>query len=371
MPPDPAPSNANEAADVRLIGIRKSFGGSEAVRGIDLAVRRGEFFSLLGPSGCGKTTTLRMIAGLERPSAGDIFIRSQRVNDVPINRRPTNLIFQRLALFPHLDVFDNIAFGLRLQRLPKAEIRRRVGEMLDVVHLSGFESRAVASLSGGQQQRVAIARAVVNQPAVLLLDEPLGALDLKLQIRLQEELKRIQRQLGITFVYVTHNQTEALTMSDRIAVMNDGRIEQLGPPASLYRSPRTTFVASFIGQTNLLRGPVRRTGDGKALVHVGGLDFLVPGEAADGQEATISVRPEQLRPAPPGSTWRGARLVVADATFLGVTILYRLRRPDGGTLLMQTIAGGNPAETGAALDVGWDEDAAVALRETSLPEDEA
>jgi ABC-type Fe3+/spermidine/putrescine transport system ATPase subunit len=350
--------------DVRLSGLVKRYGETEVVKGIDLSIRRGELFSLLGPSGCGKTTTLRMIAGLETPSAGDVAIRGRSMRNVPINRRPTNLVFQKLALFPHLDVFENIAFGLKLKRLAAGEIRRRVADMLAVVRLDGFERRAVAQLSGGQQQRVAIARALVNEPAVLLLDEPLGALDLKLQIHMQEELKRIQRALGTTFIYVTHNQSEALSLSDRLAVMNEGRIEQIGPPAEIYLRPRTTFVASFVGQTNLLEGRIARLEGGAMLVEAGELSFRLaasPG-AAIGDLLFLSLRPERLRPLPPGATApRSARFRIAAATFLGTTILYELRRSDGGILLMQALADAGMAAPGSEIVVGWNDEDAVPL----------
>ena len=217
-------------AGVVLRSVEKFFGYDRIVKSINLTIKHGEFFSLLGPSGCGTTTTLRIIAGLETPSAGDVIIGNKRMNDTPINRRPTHLVFQKHALFPHLNVFENIAFGLKLKRVSAKEIMRRVSDILDVVNLPGTENRSVAELSGGQQQRVAIARALVNEPDVLLLDEPLGALDFKLQLHLQRELKRIQRATGTTFIYVTHNQAEALSLSDRLAIMNNGIIEQIGTP---------------------------------------------------------------------------------------------------------------------------------------------
>ena len=359
--------------DVRLAGVTKRYGAVTVVKGIDLAIRRGEFFSLLGPSGCGKTTILRMIAGLETIGGGELSIRGQVMNDVPINRRPTNLVFQKLALFPHLDVFENIAFGLRLKRLPGAEIRQGVMNMLEVVRLGGFERRMIASLSGGQQQRVAIARALVNQPAVLLLDEPLGALDLKLQIHMQAELKRIQRQLGITFIYVTHNQDEALTLSDRIAVMNDGSIEQIGPPTELYLRPATTFVASFVGQTNMLKADIVQVADNMMELRSGALSFRLPAphDARPGETITLSLRPERLRilggdaVAP-----RSARMRVIDATFLGATVLYRLRHADDRVLLLQAMADTPMVQPGSDVMVGWQDDAAVTLTETTIATDD-
>src|SRR5688572_31685243 len=241
---------------VNLASISKSYGDVQAVRSLDLDITRGEFFTLLGPSGCGKTTTLRVIAGFEEPDAGSVLIDGVDVDGVPPFKRPTNTVFQSYALFPHLSVEDNVAFGLRRKGVPKDEVRRRVGQELERVGLSAEAKRKPRQLSGGQQQRVALARALINRPAVLLLDEPLGALDLKLRKGLQLELKRIQREVGITFVYVTHDQEEALTMSDRIAVMNRGVVEQVSDPETVYERPATTFVAGFIGVSNLMPGEV-------------------------------------------------------------------------------------------------------------------
>ena len=353
-----------QADDVVLSGVEKRFGGAAVVRDMDLTIRKGEFFSLLGPSGCGKTTTLRMIAGLEEPTAGTISIRGARMNGVPINRRPTNLVFQKLALFPHLSVWDNVAFGLKLKKLPAAEIRARVGEMLDMVRLDGFESRAVTSLSGGQQQRVAIARAVVNKPAVLLLDEPLGALDLKLQTHLQEELRRIQRALAMTFVYVTHNQTEAMAMSDRIGVMNAGLLEQVGAPADLYLRPKTEFVAGFVGQTNLITGRVTAVDDETVTIEALGLTFAARRREGiePGQTVTFSLRPEQVKLAPAGGA--GAQLPLADATFFGATATYRLKAP-GGILTAQTQGELQMPAAGQTVTATWSPDAVILLKENA------
>jgi spermidine/putrescine transport system ATP-binding protein len=244
------------APSVRLRGVTKRFGDFAAVREMDLDIPKGEFFTLLGPSGCGKTTTLRMVAGFEEPSEGTVLLDGDDVTGLPAFKRPTNTVFQSYALFPHLSVERNVAFGLERKRVSKEEVRRRVGEELERVGLAAEAKRKPRQLSGGQQQRVALARALVNRPAVLLLDEPLGALDLKLRKQLQVELKRIQQEVGITFVYVTHDQEEALTMSDRIAVMNRGVIEQLGEPEAIYERPKTTFVAGFIGVSNLMPGEV-------------------------------------------------------------------------------------------------------------------
>ena len=246
-----APDHSS-APSVELRGVRKSFGDFVAVAGIDLTVGRGEFLTLLGPSGCGKTTTLRMIGGFELPSAGEIRIGGQSMTNLPPHKRPVNTVFQSYALFPHLTVGQNIAYGLEMSGVPKPERTKRVGEALDLVRLPHVENRKPSELSGGQQQRVALARALVNRPQVLLLDEPLGALDLKLRKAMQLELKQLNHEVGATFIYVTHDQEEALTMSDRIAVMSEGRILQLGSPEDIYEHPRTRFVADFIGQTNFL-----------------------------------------------------------------------------------------------------------------------
>ncbi|HSK21563.1 MAG TPA: ABC transporter ATP-binding protein [Egicoccus sp.] len=284
-------STQNPAAAVTLQRVSKRFDDVTAVDDVDLQVADGEFFSLLGPSGCGKTTTLRMIAGFEYPTAGSIRIFDDEVGLEPPNKRPVNTVFQSYALFPHMTVAQNIAFGLQMREVDKAEIGRRVAEMVELVQLQGREDRKPKQLSGGQQQRVALARALVNHPKVLLLDEPLGALDLKLRQAMQLELKQLQERVGITFVYVTHDQEEALTMSDRIAVMDGGRLLQVGSPQEIYDRPRTRFVADFIGDTNLLAATVvdahtARLGDGSPV--------RVACTAPAGSAVTIAIRPEQL-----------------------------------------------------------------------------
>ncbi len=301
MDPDGDHSAAPAAAEgdvpsVELEGVTKRFGDLTAVRDTDLSLRRGEFFTLLGPSGCGKTTTLRMVAGFEQPSEGRVLLDGVDATGLPPFRRPTNTVFQSYALFPHLNVEDNVAFGLRRKRVPKAEVGRRVAEELERVGLQRETKRKPRQLSGGQQQRVALARALVNRPAVLLLDEPLGALDLKLRKGLQLELKSIQREVGITFMYVTHDQEEALTMSDRIAVMNHGVIQQMGPPQEIYERPATEFVAGFIGVSNLMPGVVSATGDGWAELQLdsGPLVRASGNALRPGERIHAVVRPEKL-----------------------------------------------------------------------------
>src|SRR5690348_6301726 len=261
--------------EVKLISLVKKFGDFTAVDGIDLEMPAGEFFSMLGPSGCGKTTTLRMIAGFEQPTEGRILLDGEDMAFTPPHKRNVNTVFQNYALFPHLNVFDNVAFGLRRQKVGKQELRQRVGEALGLVQLNGFEKRKPGQMSGGQQQRVALARALVLKPAVLLLDEPLGALDAKLRKALQIELKSLQQQVGITFVYVTHDQEEALTMSDRIAVMADGRVEQIGPPQEVYEAPETVFVADFLGVSNLMAAMAQGADSaGRCRVRLGDFELL-------------------------------------------------------------------------------------------------
>lgn len=281
---------------VQLKNVDKRFGDNLVVKNINMEVKQGEFLTLLGPSGCGKTTTLRMIAGFEEPSAGDVLIDGTSVRGVPPHKRDVNTVFQSYALFPHMTVYDNIAFGLKMKKAGKSEIETRVMEALKLVQLEGFASRKPDQMSGGQQQRVAIARALVNNPKVLLLDEPLGALDLKLRKQMQVELKHLQEQLGITFIYVTHDQEEALTMSDRVAVMNDGVIEQLGAPDEIYERPTSRFVADFIGETNLFEGTVVELNDTYAYIDLAG--HKIPVLHEDGlnvsDAATIAIRPERL-----------------------------------------------------------------------------
>jgi spermidine/putrescine transport system ATP-binding protein len=310
---------------VRLEQVSKAFGDFEAVRALDLDIASGEFFTLLGPSGCGKTTTLRMIAGFEDPTSGRVLIDGEDVAALPAHRRPTNTVFQSYALFPHLSVAENVAFGLRRHKVAGDEISSRVSEELERVGLAREANRRPSQLSGGQQQRVALARAIVNRPKVLLLDEPLGALDLKLRKGLQIELKGIQREVGITFVYVTHDQEEALTMSDRIAVMNHGRIEQCAPPEEIYERPTTTFVAGFIGVSNLMPGKVGpRSGAGASVRLDTGVEVVANVDGlSEGDRCHAVVRPEKLRIDANGSRspdgWPSVDGVVQSSVFLGTS----------------------------------------------------
>src|SRR3989441_961998 len=287
----------SQSIAIALEGVSKRFGKVGAVHDVNLAIAEGEFFSLLGPSGCGKTTTLRMIAGFEVPDEGRIVLQGKDVTSVTPNRRPVNMVFQQYALFPHMSIYDNIAFGLKVQRVPRAEHHPRVNEMLRVVELEGLERRRPRQLSGGQQQRVALARALVNRPAALLLDEPLGALDVKLRKQMQLELKRIQTELGTTFVYVTHDQDEALAMSDRIAVMNGGRVEQIGTPREMYEQPQTAFVADFIGSLNAIDVKVDELVGGFALSRFGTNERVVVPVTSGyrtGDAVRVAVRPERV-----------------------------------------------------------------------------
>lgn len=281
--------------DIQLSRVTKRFGRVTAVDKVSFTVQQGSFFSLLGPSGCGKTTILRMISGFEEPSEGEILISGRPMTGVPAYRRPTNLVFQHLSLFPHLSVSENIGFGLEMKKAAKPAIRREVAAMLELIELPGFGDRRIHQLSGGQQQRVAIARALINKPTVVLLDEPLGALDLKLRNQMQLELKRIQREVGTTFVYVTHDQGEAITMSDHMAVMNQGRVEQIGPCEEIYDRPQTAFVAGFIGETNFLDGEVEGSPDGGALVRAHGLRIVTASDGISSGPVTLCVRPEKIR----------------------------------------------------------------------------
>ncbi|RSS55845.1 ABC transporter ATP-binding protein [Streptomyces sp. WAC01280] len=374
----------NTGGDVRLTGISKAYGSFTAVHPLDLTVPQGSFFALLGASGCGKTTTLRMIAGLEDPSTGTIFLGDKDVTDLPPYKRPVNTVFQSYALFPHMDISENIAFGLRRRGIKS--VKKQVDDMLELVQLGDKAHHKPHQLSGGQQQRVAVARALINHPQVLLLDEPLGALDLKLRRQMQLELKRIQTEVGITFVHVTHDQEEAMTMADQVAVMNGGRVEQLGAPADLYENPQTTFVANFLGTSNLIEAEVLETGSagGDVLVTAGGGKLRVPGARCtsavrQGGKVLVGVRPEKISLAhadDAGSIADGRNRVtgrIADSSFIGVSTQYVVNSPAGAELQVyeqnierdtrlvpgaEVVLHWNPAHT-FGLDAAQDIDAGV------------
>jgi spermidine/putrescine transport system ATP-binding protein len=355
----PRVSASPERADVHLQQVTKRFDDVLAVDDLTLEIPRGSFFALLGPSGCGKTTTLRIVGGFEDPTEGRILLGDRDVTTLPSYKRDVNTVFQSYALFPHLDVFENVAFGLKRRKVGKAEIAKRAHEMLGIVGLEGLDRRKPRQLSGGQQQRVALARALVNHPRVLLLDEPLGALDLKLRKQMQLELKRIQHEVGITFVHVTHDQEEAMTMADSIAVMSRGRIEQLGSPTELYEHPRTAFVAGFLGVSNLLPGTVTTAGavrvEGTGEIQV---DATLP---PAGTRVQIGVRPEKLRlddAAPNRVTG-----TVAERAYTGVATQYVVETSAGMLTVFVQSSGG--AAEGDAVSVSWDPESTFVLEEAS------
>ncbi|TVQ09596.1 MAG: ABC transporter ATP-binding protein [Leptolyngbya sp. DLM2.Bin27] len=352
--------------DVELRQVIKTFGSDLAVNQLNLAVQPGEFFSLLGPSGCGKTTTLRLIAGFETPTAGDVLIQGANVSAVPAHRRPINTVFQSYALFDHMTVKDNIAFGLKIRRIAAAQVRDRVADALRLVRLESMANRYPAQLSGGQQQRVALARALVNRPAVMLLDEPLGALDQKLRKQMQIELTTLHRQLGITFIMVTHDQEEALALSDRIAVMNNGQIEQIGTPSDIYDRPHTPFVADFIGDTNLLPGRIDQVNPAQVRVTTeSGLRVLARATALSAAQAVVvSVRPEKINlslgaTGGEGNCYQGQ---VSHLMYLGTHLHCIVRLSSGDSL---TVRQPNRADTPIAIDtpvyVHWSADDCLAL----------
>ncbi len=352
--------------DVRLERVTKDFGETVAVDDLSLDIPEGEFFSLLGPSGCGKTTTLRMVGGFEEPTRGTIYLKGRDVTDLPPYKRDVNTVFQSYALFPHLDVYENVAFGLRRRKVAKADIQTRVTDSMKLVDLLGFEKRKPAQMSGGQQQRVALARALVNSPKVLLLDEPLGALDLKLRKQMQLELKRIQSEVGITFVYVTHDQEEAMTMSDRLAVMRQGKIEQIGPPEEVYENPQTEFVAGFLGASNMLEGELKGSENGVATVLLSGGDVVhLPVARApyrSGATVKVGVRPEKVHievddgavtEATPGSNSIIGLLRMS--TYIGVSHQYKVEGPGGHTFTVwvQNLGSTPPPHPGERVRLSW------------------
>jgi spermidine/putrescine transport system ATP-binding protein len=358
-----------ESLDVELRNVFKFFNQEAAVHGIDLGVRQGEFFSILGPSGCGKTTTLRLIAGFEVADGGQVLIQGQSMNNVPPYRRPVNTVFQSYALFNHLNVWDNIAFGLRLKKFRKSEIEGRVKDALKLVKMEGLRSRFPNQLSGGQQQRVALARALVNRPAVVLLDEPLGALDLKLRKEMQVELSNLHKDLGLTFVMVTHDQEEALCLSDRIAVMNQGKIEQIGAPSEIYEQPQTPFVADFIGETNLFSGEIVAVDASRIkIITKTGLSIVV-NRLEDtpiglSQKVVVSIRPEKIQlslyqPNLPTNCFEG-RLI--NVMYLGTHVNYVVELTNGVSItIMQPNTFGNLPDRNTPIYAWWGETDCLAL----------
>lgn len=356
-----AVSMSTSVQDLHLANLTKRFGDVAAVDDLTLTIPAGSFFALLGASGCGKTTTLRMVAGLEEPTSGKISLGEKDITDLKPYQRPVNTVFQSYALFPHLTIFENVAFGLR--RRGVKDIDSQVKAMLELVELGAMAQRKPAQLSGGQQQRVAVARALINKPGVLLLDEPLGALDLKLRRQMQIELKRIQTEVGTTFVHVTHDQEEAMTMADTVAVMNSGRIEQMGSPAEIYELPRSVFVANFLGQSNLIPGSVVSRNDGFIDVGAHGVTLKVPTSrnSSAGSSTIVGVRPEKLSigrsgEVPPNSNVISG--VVSDVSFTGVSTQYLVRAQWDQELIVfeQNIAAVHRTVVGDAVDVFWDVD---------------
>jgi spermidine/putrescine transport system ATP-binding protein len=349
--------------DVRLERVSKLFADVAAVDDLSLDIAEGEFFSLLGPSGCGKTTTLRMIGGFEDPSLGTVYLGGRDVTDDPPYKRDVNTVFQSYALFPHLDVYENVAFGLRRRKVAKSDIDTRVKEAMELVDLIGFEQRKPPQMSGGQQQRVALARALVNHPKVLLLDEPLGALDLKLRKKMQLELKRIQQEVGITFIYVTHDQEEAMTMSDRLAVMRLGKMEQLGAPEDVYENPATEFVAGFLGASNMLEGDLKESnGEFSTVQLAGGGTVQVPTAripADAGAHFKVGVRPEKVAISKGGASGpNGMNRVdgtVSMATYIGVSHQYKVMTPDDHllTVYVQNLGVDESPRQGEQVTLAW------------------
>ncbi|HEX6148947.1 ABC transporter ATP-binding protein [Nocardioides sp.] len=349
-----------EGKDLHLEGVTKRFGSFVAVDDLTLSVPEGSFFALLGPSGCGKTTTLRMVAGLEDPTLGRVLIGDEDVTSLRPYKRPVNTVFQSYALFPHLSIFENIAFGLR--RRGVADYQAKAHDMIELVQLEGYGDRKPAQLSGGQQQRVALGRALINEPGVLLLDEPLGTLDLKLRRQMQIELKRIQTEVGITFVHVTHDQEEAMTMADTIAVMNHGVIEQMGAPSELYENPSTTFVANFLGQSNLIRSDVVDSAGDDVLIDCNGQKVAIESSRShvDGRSAWLGIRPEKIFASEPGTVQQNGhnRLTggrVTDVSFVGVSTQYLVAMPWGQELMVfeQNTGRRPPLDNGAEVDLTW------------------
>lgn len=359
----------NTIVDIK--GVNKIYGTNHVVKDLNLLVEEGEFLTLLGSSGCGKTTTLRMIAGFEEPTTGSITVEGEPIEDKEPYERHVNTVFQSYALFPHMTIYDNVAYGLRMKKVPKKEIKERVLKMLEMVQLSGFEKRYPSQLSGGQKQRVAIARALINRPKVLLLDEPLGALDLKLRKQMQLELKRLQKKLNITFIYVTHDQEEALTMSDRIAIMHDGVMDQIGSPTEIYERPATKFVATFIGETNVFDGTIRSIEGGKAVIGIENGEVTSSGsvEEGDGKNTgfavnefvTVSVRPEKMHFSPKPVEGFTVPAVVRDYIYVGSVLKCIAVLPNGNEIKMEKLAGEELPPIGEKVFICWEPEDAVLI----------
>ncbi len=354
---------------VEIEGVNKLYGSNHVVKDLNLKVEEGEFLTLLGSSGCGKTTTLRMIAGFEEPTSGSIKVEGENIEEKEPFERNVNTVFQSYALFPHKTIFDNIAYGLKMKKVPKPEIKKRVTEMMKLVQLEGFEKRYPSQLSGGQKQRVAIARALINKPRVLLLDEPLGALDLKLRKQMQLELKRLQKKLNITFIYVTHDQEEALTMSDRIAIMHDGILDQLGTPTEIYEKPATKFVATFIGETNIFDGTVSFVKDNEVQVMVE--NGIISGLGDDfrfGEYMTVSVRPEKMKYSDTPVDGFSIVGTVKDYVYVGSVIKCIVALPNGNELKLERLAGQSLPKLGSYVYPYWNKEDAVLIhsRENSI-----
>jgi len=359
----------NTIVDIK--GVNKIYGTNHVVKDLNLLVEEGEFLTLLGSSGCGKTTTLRMIAGFEEPTTGSITVEGEPIEDKEPYERNVNTVFQSYALFPHMTIYDNVAYGLKMKKVPKKEIKERVLKMLEMVQLSGFEKRYPSQLSGGQKQRVAIARALINRPKVLLLDEPLGALDLKLRKQMQLELKRLQKKLNITFIYVTHDQEEALTMSDRIAIMHDGVMDQIGSPTEIYERPATKFVATFIGETNVFDGTIRSIEGGKAVIGIENGEVTSSGsvEEGDGKNTgfavnefvTVSVRPEKMHFSPKLVEGFTVPAVVRDYIYVGSVLKCIAVLPNGNEIKMEKLAGEELPPIGEKVFICWEPEDAVLI----------
>lgn len=359
----------NTIVDIK--GVNKIYGTNHVVKDLNLLVEEGEFLTLLGSSGCGKTTTLRMIAGFEEPTTGSITVEGEPIEDKEPYERNVNTVFQSYALFPHMTIYDNVAYGLKMKKVPKKEIKERVLKMLEMVQLSGFEKRYPSQLSGGQKQRVAIARALINRPKVLLLDEPLGALDLKLRKQMQLELKRLQKKLNITFIYVTHDQEEALTMSDRIAIMHDGVMDQIGSPTEIYERPATKFVATFIGETNVFDGTIRSIEGGKVVIGIENGEVTTSGsvEEGDGKNTgfavnefvTVSVRPEKMHFSPKPVEGFTVPAVVRDYIYVGSVLKCIAVLPNGNEIKMEKLAGEELPPIGEKVFICWEPEDAVLI----------